>query len=137
MSSWSEHAKRCKYLITKYTLVSRRMSSAGQYLNIIKGQLKIRHILELKVQKTKQKARPLVHLPLSGSSLVSYLTIASQVVELHKFMNDLIALSLGNTFWYTHMQMVLHNQFFQLLNGLTNCICLSQDVYTVLVVFNH
>jgi hypothetical protein len=37
-----------------------------------------------------------------------YLTIACQVIELHKFLNDLIASSLGKTFGDTGMQMVLH-----------------------------
>src|SRR5437868_784190 len=69
--------------------------------------------------------------------LLSALAIACQVVELDEFLNHLLALSTSNAFRHARMQMALHQQPFQLLDGLAHRICLPQDIHTILVLLNH
>src|SRR5579883_1475990 len=65
------------------------------------------------------------------------LPIACQIVELDEFVDDLFALPIGNAFRDAGMQMSVNKQSLQLLDGLTHRVRLPQNIYTILVLFNH
>src|SRR5258708_28366050 len=69
--------------------------------------------------------------------LLSIFAIARLVVELDQFFDHRLTLSTGNALRHTGVQMALHQEPFQLLDGLAHRIRLPQDIHTILVLFDH
>src|SRR5690348_9668494 len=65
------------------------------------------------------------------------LTIAREIVQLDEFFDDLFSSPTGHSLRDTGMQMAVHQESLELLNGLAHRIGLPQDIHAILILFNH
>src|SRR5438552_18511838 len=63
--------------------------------------------------------------------------VASEVVELHQFVDDDISLAAGNALGDACLQVVFQDEGLQFLDGLAHCVRLTQDIDAILVFVDH
>src|SRR5258707_10823136 len=65
------------------------------------------------------------------------LPVCCQVIELHQFLNDCFCLPARDALGDTGLQVVLQDNRFELLNRLAYRIGLTENIDTVLILFDH